>query len=65
MSAGSGVNLAIPLIVPMIACPISFGGTYYMLNNLLNRMKGVAIEVVKCTAEHARSHDDDDDDDDE
>jgi len=52
----------IPLIGSLIAAPISFGGTYYMLKYLLDRMEKVAVEVVTYAAEHAGNHDDKDDD---
>ena len=52
----------IPLIGSIIAAPISFAGTYYMLKYLLDRLENVAMEVVTYAAEHAGNHDNDDDD---
>jgi len=54
----------IPFIGSMIAAPISFAGTYYMLKYVLDRLDTVAMEVVSYAAQHAGNHDNDDDDDD-
>jgi len=51
----------IPFIGSIIAAPISFAGTYYMLKYVLDRLEGVALEVVTYAAEHAGKHEDDDD----
>ena len=58
------VSRFIPLIGPMIAVPLSFGATYYMLNHVLDRLEQVAIEVVTYAAEHGENNNDDDDNDD-
>jgi len=52
----------IPFIGSIIAAPISFAGTYYMLKHVLDRLESVAMEVVTYAAEHAGNHDVDDDD---
>ena len=54
----------IPFIGSLIAAPISFAGTYYMLRFLLDRLETVAMEVVNYAADHASSNHDNDDDDD-
>ena len=54
----------IPLIGSLIAAPLSFGGTCYMLKYLLDRMEKIAVEVVTFAAEHAGNHDDEKEDDD-
>jgi len=43
----------IPLIGSLIAAPLSFVGTYYALNLVLDKMERVALEVVECAAESA------------
>jgi predicted GTPase len=43
----------IPFIGSLIAAPISFGGTYYMLKVVLDTLENVALEVVRYSAEHA------------
>ena len=52
----------IPFIGSIVAAPISFAGTYYMLRYVLDRLETVAMEVVNYAAEHAGDHDHDDDD---
>jgi len=52
----------IPLIGSLIAAPISFAGTYYMLKYVLDRLDRVAMEVVTYAAEHAGNHGTNDDD---
>ena len=37
----------IPIIGPFIAAPLSFGGTYYALKMILDKMESVALDVVK------------------
>ena len=59
------VSRYIPFIGPIIAAPLSFGGTYIMLDKVLDQLEGVAKEVVTYAAKHAGSQDDDDDDDDD
>ena len=54
----------IPIIGSFIAAPLSFGGTYYVLNLVLKRMESVALEVVKTAAssdngKQSDLHDDD------
>jgi len=53
----------IPFIGSMIAAPISFAGTYYMLKYVLDRLDTVAMEVVSYAAQHAGNNDNDEDDD--
>ena len=53
----------IPFIGSLIAAPISFAGTYYMLKYVLDRLDRVAMEVVTYAAEHAGNHGTNDDDD--
>jgi len=57
----------IPLIGGLIFAPLSFRGTYYALQLVLEKMERVALEVVECVAESAASAccDESDDDDDE
>jgi len=55
----------IPFIGSLIAAPISFAGTYYMLKYVLDRLDRVAMEVVSYAAENAGILRDNDDDDDE
>jgi len=50
----------IPFIGSVIAAPISFAGTYYMLKYVLDRLETVAMEVVTYASENAGNHDDDD-----
>jgi len=45
----------IPLIGSLIAAPLSFAGTYYALQLVLEKMERVALEVVECVAESAAS----------
>ena len=67
--AGEGVKW-IPVIGfvigPLIAAPLSFGGTYNTLKLILEKVERVALEVVECAAESAASAccDESDDDDD-
>jgi len=42
-----------PLIGSLIAMPISFGGTYYALKIVLDKMESVALEVIQCAKESA------------
>jgi len=55
----------IPLVGSLIAAPISFAGTYYMLKYVLDQLHRVAVEVVTYADQHATNNDiyDDDDDD--
>jgi len=50
----------IPLIGSFIAAPLSFGGTYYALKLVLDKMEGTALEVIQCAAESVAtdSHED-------
>ena len=43
---------AIPLIGSLIAAPISFGGTYYALKLMLDKMESVALEVIQLSLIH-------------
>jgi len=43
----------IPLIGSFIAAPLSFGGTYYALTLVLNKMERVALEVIQFATESA------------
>jgi len=52
----------IPFVGSMIAAPISFAGTYYMLKYVLDRLHTVAEEVVTYAAQHAGNNDTYDDD---
>ena len=52
----------IPLIGSFIAAPVSFGGTYYALKLVLDKMESVALEVVTAAAESATAVEDSDDD---
>jgi len=52
----------IPLIGSFIAAPLSFGGTYYALKLVLDKMESVALEVVTAAAESATAAEDSDDD---
>jgi len=44
-----------PMIGSLIAAPLSYGGTYCVLNLVLYKMERVALEVVECAAESAAS----------
>ena len=50
----------IPFLGSLIAAPISFAGTYYMLKYMLDRLCTVALEVVTYAAEHTGNREDDD-----
>jgi len=52
----------IPLIGSFIAAPLSFGGTYYALKLVLDKMESVALEVVTAAAKSATAPEDSDDD---
>jgi len=57
----------IPLIGGLISAPLSFRGTYYALQLVLEKMERVALEVVECAAKSAASAcwDESDDDNDD
>ena len=52
----------IPFIGALIAAPLSFGGTYYAMKLVLDKMERVALKVVECAAESAASTEDSGDD---
>jgi len=52
----------IPFIGSLIAAPLSFGGTYYALKLVLDKMESAALEVVQFAAESAAGVEDPDDD---
>ena len=64
-AAAEEVSRYIPLIGSLIAAPLSYGGTYCVLNLVLDKMERVALEVVEYAAESAASAccDESDDDD--
>ena len=52
----------IPIIGSFIAAPLSFGGTYYALKLVLDKMESAALEVIQSAAESAAGNEDSDDD---
>lgn len=53
----------IPMIGSFIAAPLSFGGTYYALKLVLDKMESVAMEVVEFAAKTATGTEESDDSD--
>ena len=45
----------LPVIGGLTAAPLSFRGTYYALKLVLDKMEGVALEVVECATKSAAS----------
>ena len=54
----------LPIIGSFIAGPLSFGGTYYALKVVLDKMESVALEVVTAAADSAANAEQSDSDDD-
>ena len=53
--------IMIPVIGAVIAAPLSFGGTYYLLKHLLEKMESVALKVIQFAAERATDAEQSDD----
>ena len=53
--------ITIPVIGAFIAAPLSFGGTYYLLKLLLEKMEITALEVIQFAAERATDDEESDD----
>ena len=53
--------IAIPVIGALIAAPLSFGGTCYLLKQLLEKMESVALKVIQFAAERATDAEQSDD----
>ena len=54
----------IPFIGSLIAAPLSFVGTYYVLKLVLDKMECVALEVIECAAKSVAGVEDCESDDD-
>ena len=56
------VSRKIPFFGSLIAAPLSFGGTYYMLKCVLDLLEKVALDVVTYVEKHTANRDEDDED---
>jgi hypothetical protein len=59
------VSKYIPFIGSLIAAPLSFGATYYILNKILNEFEATSLEVIHVACSHSSDEAEKDDDDDD